>query len=118
MRTFVDTNVFVYALDQRDPAKQQRAREVLSRDPDNLVVSPQVMGELYVTLTRKLAQPMTPTAARSAVMHLVRMRVVSIDAQVVAAALTIAGGGQVSYWDALVVAAARTAGCERLLPRI
>lgn len=115
MRTFVDTNVFVYAVDQHDPAKQQRAREVLTSDPDNLVVSAQVLGEVYVTLTRKLPQPMAPAEARSVVMKIARTHVVPIDTQVVAAGLALTEGGRVSYWDALIVAAAGAAGCERLL---
>ena len=115
MRTFVDTNVFVYAVDRRDPAKQRRARVVLADDPDDLVVSPQVMGELYVTLTRKLPKPMTAADARSVVLRVGRLQVVPIDAAVVAAALGIAEGEPVSYWDALIVATARASGCERLL---
>ena len=115
MRTFVDTNIFVYALDQRDQAKQRRAREVLATEPDNLVVSSQVLGELYVTLTRKLPQPMTPADARSVVIRVAQSHVVAVDAEVVVAALSIAAGGNVSYWDALIVAAAGAAGCERIL---
>jgi len=53
-RIFVDTNVWVYAVDADEPAKQARAREVL--DPATtarLVTSAQVLGEFYVTVTRK-----------------------------------------------------------------
>jgi len=49
---FVDTNVLAYAFDQSSPAKQDRAREILA---DDFVLSAQVLSELHVTLTRKLA---------------------------------------------------------------
>ena len=55
-RVFVDSNVWIYAVDADEPVKQPRARAVL--DPptsDTLVTSAQVLGEFYVTITRKLA---------------------------------------------------------------
>jgi predicted nucleic acid-binding protein len=115
VRTFVDTNVWVYAQDSRDSAKRARAREVLRADPAGLWTSPQVMGELYVTLTRRMQPPMDASAARSIVGNLAGLNVVPLEAAHVLEAMETAGGGQVAYWDALIVAAARSAGCERIL---
>lgn len=113
--TFVDTNVWAYAYDARAGAKRSRAREVLTADPGSLWVSAQVMGELYVTLTRKGAPPMDRTAARSIIGGLARLNVAPLEAATVLEALEIARDGQVSYWDALIVATARGAGCLRVL---
>ena len=113
MPTFVDTNVWVYAYDARDEAKRRRAREVLAADPDGLVVSPQVMGELFVTLTRKLPRPLDWGAARGLVANMARLRVAPIEAAQVLRAIDIAHDGQVAYWDALLLATA--AGCEKIL---
>ena len=46
MRVFVDTNIFVYLFDAEEPAKQQRAREVVSdlMRTGALVVSSQVLS--------------------------------------------------------------------------
>jgi len=65
VRVFVDTNVFVYLFDAEEPAKQQRAREVVSElmRTSALVLSSQVLSELYVTVTRKLACPLEPAYA-------------------------------------------------------
>ncbi len=52
----------------RTPAKQQRARDVvgaLARDR-SLALSSQVLSELYVTVTRKLAEPLPPAQALQA----------------------------------------------------
>ncbi len=39
----------------------------------------------------------------------------TVDAPLVRAALEIADRNRLSYWDALILAAAARAGCERLL---
>jgi predicted nucleic acid-binding protein len=112
----VDTNVWVYAVDEADPEKQARAKATLAAAAvDGIVVSPQVMGEFYVTVTRKLATPLPPDAAIDYVRDMMRQSVVSLDGRLVEAAIIGAATWQVSYWDALLVVAARTAGADRLI---
>lgn len=115
MRTFVDTNVWVYALDRRDPSKQKAALIAIRADPASIVVSPQVMGELYVTLVRMGAGHMGTDDARFAVEALRRFVVVPLEEGHVMTALELTKVHSISYWDALIVATARGAGCERLL---
>lgn len=115
MRSFVDTNVWVHAHAADDPVKRERARQVLVAEADGIVTSPQVMGELYVTLTRKMARPLATEPAGAAVDQLARLRVVPLEAAQVRDAIAIASRHQLAYWDALIVAAARSAGCERVL---
>ena len=67
---FVDTNVLVYLFDGDSPAKQEVARRTLKDRPEYLVLSIQVLGEFYVSVTRKLAKPLAPDAARKAVADL------------------------------------------------
>lgn len=55
---FVDTNVLVYAFDDDSPDKQDTARRLLRDRADQLLLSAQVLGEFYVTVTRKLARPL------------------------------------------------------------
>ncbi len=115
-RTFVDTKVWVNAVDADEPEKQARARAVL--DPagaDALIVSSQVLGEFYVAVTRKLARPVVRSAAALMVDQMRRLPVMSVDGDDVAAAISGAREWGISYWDALIVASARRAGCERIL---
>jgi predicted nucleic acid-binding protein len=115
-RVFVDTNVWVYAVDGAEPAKQARAREVLTpANPDALVVSAQVLGEFYMTVTRKLAPPVAAADAERMVEHMARLPLVEIDSDRVAAAIAGSQTWQVSYWDALILVAAKAAGCATLL---
>jgi len=116
VRSFVDTNVLVYAVDSADPAKQATARAVLTpSSASDFVVSAQVLGEFYVTVTRKLKRPVAATEAERMVQELRRLPVVAIDADDVLSAVAWSQEWGISYWDSLVVASARTAGCERIL---
>lgn len=115
-RTFADTNVFVYAADEGEPAKRARAREVLASYPaGTLVVSTQVLGEFYTVVTRRIARPLSLPDGAEAVRRLSAYPVVPVDAELVRAGVEIHRAHQVSYWDGLILAAARTAGCTTLL---
>ncbi len=115
-RAFLDTNVLVYAVDGADPGKQALARSLLESAADKeLVLSTQVLSEFYVVVTRKLEVPLSDEIAAQAVDLLGTLSVVPADVGLVRAAVAISRRSQLSYWDALIVAAAEVAGCERLL---
>lgn len=115
-RTFLDTNVLVYLFDNDEQDKQDCSREILEdAEPGELVLSTQVLSEFYVTVTRKLAQPLEPALAAEAVDWFGLLNVLSTDTALVKRAIQTSRVSQISYWDGLVVAAATRAGCERLL---
>jgi predicted nucleic acid-binding protein len=115
-KTFLDTNVLVHAFDHDEPAKRERARDVLaSAKPDTLAVSAQVLGEFYVTVTRKLARPLGEASAAEALEWLGLLHVVALDVPLVRAAVRVSRSAQLFYWDGLIVAAAEAAGCRLLL---
>jgi predicted nucleic acid-binding protein len=115
-RLFVDTNVWVYAVDDDEPAKQAQARRVLHPEGGvDPVISAQVMGEFYVTVTRKLARPFSPEEAGLLLKQMGELPVVPLDARLVAAAVAGSIDWRVSYWDALIIAAAEAGGCSRIL---
>ncbi len=115
-RTFLDTNVLVYLFDRDEPEKRELARRTLqSQEFLPFVVSTQVLGELYVTLTRKLTPRMDADFARAAVRRFSDFFVVSADVSMVLQAMDTAETAQLSYWDALIIEAAARAGCDRIL---
>lgn len=115
-RAFLDTNVLVYVFDHDEPAKRQRSQELLARSrPGELAVSAQVLGEFYVTVTRKLRRPLDEARAEEALKWLYLLPVVALDQAIVNAAVQTSRAAQLSYWDALIVSAAAAAGCARLL---
>jgi predicted nucleic acid-binding protein len=113
---FVDTNVWVYAVDAADPDKRERALEVTSPvSRRDLVISTQVLTEFYAVATRKLVVPVARDEAEAMVRQLSILPVVAIDASLVMSAISGSRDWQVSIWDALIIRAAEVAGCRRVL---
>lgn len=115
-RVFLDTNVLVYLFDTADRAKQRRAQSLLRETPaPSLVVSAQVLGEFYWASTRKLATPLDHGSAVAAVARFTRFHVVPIDGQLARDAIELTESASIAYWDALIVKAASSSACGRLL---
>jgi predicted nucleic acid-binding protein len=114
-RTFLDTNVLVYAADLDAGEKRSTARRILAEllPAAAAVVSTQVLQEFYVVATKKLA--VDPAIARRKVELLARTDVVRIDEGLVLQAIDLHRLHTLSFWDALVIKAAAHAGCARLL---
>jgi len=113
---FVDTNVWVYAVDGADPAKRQLALKVTAPEPGrDLVISTQVLTEFYAVVTRKLAVPLSPGDADAMVRQLSGLPVVAVDSSLVVSAITGSRQWRISIWDALILRAAEIAGCRRVL---
>lgn len=111
---FVDTNVFVYAVDVDEAKKRSTAIALLDELSGRIAISAQVLNEYYVTVTRKLARPQSTGQAERAVRSMAGLPVVDIDRDVVLAAVSLSRSAQVSLWDAAIIAAAHRAGCSRL----
>ncbi len=113
---FVDTNVWVYAVDAADPTKRARALEVIAPAPGrDLVVSSQVLAEFCAVVTRKLAVPLPAEDAAAMVRELADLPAVPVDGPLVVSAIAASREWQVSIWDALILRAAEAAGCRRVL---
>jgi predicted nucleic acid-binding protein len=116
-RVFVDTNVLVYARDASEPEKQPRAREWLERlwMERSGALSFQVLQEFYVTVTQKLEPGLEASLARSDVRSLLAWRPISADPFLLEDAFALEDRHSISWWDALIVAAARMARCRYLI---
>ena len=112
---FVDSNVFLYAVDEADANKQRAARcwraELWKSRRGR--VSFQVLGEFYVNAVRK--RPAASEEARAEVRDLLAWDPVVTDAAMLELGWKLQDRYQLSYWDALIVAAAKTASCRYLL---
>jgi predicted nucleic acid-binding protein len=114
-RTFVDTNVFVYAVDSHSAAKQERAQTVLEALGPSIVLSSQVLQEFYVTVTQKLAVPLPAEDAERRVHDLSGLDVVLIDLPIIRAAIVLSRDHRRSLGDAADSESARARGSSRLL---
>jgi predicted nucleic acid-binding protein len=112
---FVDSNVFLYAVDDADPVKQLAARTWRAElwKSRRGRVSFQVLGEFYVNAVRLL--PKAREEARAEVRDLLTWNPVVIDAVVLELGWKIQDRYHLSYWDALIVAAAKVSSCRYLL---
>ena len=116
MRVFVDTNVLIYALDPRDAVKQAAAQAWLTRcwQERSGRVSTQVLNEFYVNLVR-INGDAFQARARAEIRHLMAWNPCAIDGALLETAWGIADEANVSHWDALIIAAAISQGCDTLL---
>lgn len=115
-KTFVDTNVLIYAHDVDAGVKQETAKEVLRElwGERAGVLSAQVLQEFYMNVTRKIATPLPKPRARE-VVHSYTLWCVETTTAEITAAFRIEDEARINFWDALIVAAARKAGAVRIL---
>jgi len=113
-KVFIDTNILVYSLDEQSFAKQEIARAVLRRldQEHRAVISTQVLQEFYCVATKKLG--VDAPRAKALVEAFERFEVAVIGPQAIHAAIDISGFYQLSFWDALIVAAAAQTNCTDL----
>jgi predicted nucleic acid-binding protein len=110
---FLDTNVLFYEWDGRDPSKSLIARKLMERDPRQMAISTQVIHELSWTLSKKLGLSYSEIA--ELIQGYRSLKLVRMDISITLVALRIAERYQISFWDALIVAAAKEARCTRIL---
>lgn len=111
---FVDTNLFVYAHDAHGGPKSTRAQELLKQlwRERRGVLSTQVLQEFCVNVRRKFQQPMTTAEVREAVLVYASWRMVVNTSGSVLRALELEQRYQISFWDAMIIQAAESAGCD------
>ncbi|MCJ2012119.1 PIN domain-containing protein [Methylobacterium sp. J-076] len=115
-RVFIDSNVFLYARDERFPEKQACARrwlEVLAAR-EAAVVSPQVLGELHNTLLRgKVRVP--ADEVRRTTLAIEPWSHGATDLELVATAWSLRAQTGFQWWDCVILASAIRAECRFLL---
>lgn len=113
-RLFFDTNILVYAQTSETPQKRKTARKLLSARlaDQSAVFSTQVLQEYFVAATRiglsaEFAQQQVATYAEA--------NVVQVTTELILAAIDLHRLHRISFWDALIVRAARAGGCSVVL---
>lgn len=113
---FLDTNVVVYAYDDRSPQKQEVARHLLKGGiSGKIVISAQVLAEFAATMLHKVSPAATEAAVMTALDALSNLRVVTPDAELVRRAVEARAAYGIHFYDGMIVAAAERAGCQRIL---
>ncbi len=115
-KTFVDTNVLIYAHDIDAKVKHEVAKRVLGElwSQRSAVLSMQVLQEFYVNITRKIALPLPKEVARLVVNSYSTWCMQTTPAEI-ASAFRIEDESRIGFWDALIVASAAKSGATRIL---
>ena len=116
-KSFVDTNVLIYAYDLDAGKKHTIAANILRELwlNDHGAISTQVLQEFYVNVTKKIPKPLSPLEARVIISryHVWHVEENTLDS--ILRASEIQERRQLSFWDSLIVAAASKASANVLL---
>jgi|SRR6202022_3263779 predicted nucleic acid-binding protein len=114
-KTFIDTNVLIYAHDVDANAKHQIAKEVLHElwSERTGVLSIQVLQEFYVNVTRKIQSPLSKDLARLVVSSYAIWCMETTPTEILAA-FRIEDESRIGFWDALIVSSAAKSGATRI----
>ncbi len=113
-RCFIDTNILAYADSPDEPTKQRQAINLIKllRDAQAGVISTQVINEYCNVALNKLKLPHPNVRARLQFWQ--QFEVCLVTPEIIAQALDLHQTRSISYYDALIVASAQTAGCTVL----
>ena len=115
--TFVDTNILVYAHDLDAGEKHDVAKKIVSQlwESRTGMLSTQVMQEFYITVTKKIPQPLDKSIARRIIKNYFSWIVVVNDPEIILQASEIEESYKISFWDALIVSAAHSRNAATVL---
>lgn len=115
VRSFLDTNVLLYADSPTEPKKQSIALALIAEQlrAGSAVISMQVLHEYAAAGLKKLG--LADSLVQSRIDLYSRFDIVSPGVGALKEALALRVMHQLSFWDALIIQAARDGGCARVL---
>ena len=116
VRQFVDTNILVYAHDITAGEKRDQAIQLIRRlwAGREGCVSIQVLQEFYVTITRKVHKPLSPSKASKIIESLNYWTVHEPKTEDILGAIDLQQRYQLSFWDAMILWSAGQLQCSAL----
>lgn len=114
VRSFIDTNVLLYADSPTEPHKQSIALALIAEQlrAGAGVISMQVLHEYAAAGLKKLALP--DSLVQNRIDLYSRFDIVSPGVRSLKEALALRVMHQLSFWDALIIQAARDGGCAQV----
>jgi predicted nucleic acid-binding protein len=112
-KVFVDSNIFLYALDRSSRRRELAKSRLLELSRSGrVVISTQVLNEIFSVATRKLS--IDPVSAKNFVRQLYDFDVILVTPEIIDSAMDCAILNRLNYWDALMIAAAESARCPAI----
>lgn len=116
MKSFVDTNILIYAEDRDAGERHELARDLVIDlwNTRSGVLSVQVLQEFFVNITRKPKKPLSTPKALEIVREYLAWEVVENSTGLLIGSIELHRKAQLSFWDASIVQAAIEADCTCL----
>jgi predicted nucleic acid-binding protein len=116
-KTFVDSNILIYAHDLDAGDRHRRAADCLAAlwAGGSGLLSTQVLQEFYVNVTRKIGSPLPRTAAREVVRDYAPWVQSWITPETIVRASEIGEIWRLPFWDSMILAAAEQSQAVVLL---
>ena len=116
-KVFVDTNILIYAYDldagQKNAISSAAIKDLWKNRSG--IISIQVLQEFYVNVTRKIPNPLSKPKAREIIENYLAWDVELNEVITILAASEIEERYNLSFWDALIVAAACNAKADKII---
>lgn len=112
---FLDTNFLVYCFSEDELQKRETCLALLQQGKQKaaFVLSTQVLNEFAAVMLKKYKLP--ANQVKGIIDNLTLFEVVPVDATLIKEAIGIYSSHQLSFWDSLIISAAKTAHCHTLL---
>jgi len=116
-KTFIDTNIIIYAYDVSAGKKHQTAGDILADlwNSGRGIISIQVLQEFFVNVVQKIPKPMNRQKAREVVKDFLKWHVVVNKGDSIIEAIDISIKYGYTFWDSLIIEAAIAGGASVLI---
>ena len=112
----LDSNILVYAADGREPVRQAAAIEIIARAARrDCLLTPQALAEFFHAATRKQIMPRAEAARQVQEWTVVFPITQGAGETALLTAVEEAVAGRLQFFDALLLATARDAGCAAVI---
>ena len=114
-KSFLDTKILIYQMDNREIVKQKKCREIVRAlvQRHEAVISTQILQEFFDACTVKLK--VKPILVKGMIHGFQNMEVVTVGSDLINEAIDTSIQYQISFWDSLVVVSAESAKCQYLI---
>lgn len=116
-KTFIDTNIIIYAYDVSAGKKHQTAGDILADlwNSGRGIISTQVLQEFFVNVVQKIPKPMNRQKAREVVKDFLKWHVVVNTGDSIIEAIDISIKYGYTFCDSLIIEAAIAGGASVLI---
>jgi predicted nucleic acid-binding protein len=116
-KIFLDTNVIIYAYDVSAGVKREKAQKIIVDlwESGQGLLSTQVLQEFFVSVTRKIPEPLEFKTAKQIVNDLLSWDIVINNGDSILEAIELHSHYRYSFWDSLIIQAAIKGGASLLL---